>query len=43
MGIDGLLGPPGYEHIPSKGKHELKELWVEAKRWPMYCTIFVMK
>jgi hypothetical protein len=23
-----------------KGKHELKELWAQAKRWPMYCTIF---
>jgi hypothetical protein len=25
-----------------KGKHELKELWAQAKRWPMYCTVFAM-
>jgi hypothetical protein len=27
-----------------KGKHELKELWAQAKRWPiMYCTILATK
>jgi hypothetical protein len=28
--------------VHPEGKPELKELWAQVKRGPMYCTIFTM-